>query len=94
MVMFEVRSIAPASRAGTVTAEMTQQGKPVRYLRSTFVPSEEKSFCLLDALSAERVREQPNWPSFRCSALSKLLASPPTIWREIVSDTRPISPHT
>lgn len=57
MVMFENRSIAPASRAGTVTAEMKQQGKPVRYLCSTFVSSEEKSFRLLDAPSAERVRE-------------------------------------
>jgi hypothetical protein len=48
---------AAAGRAKSVTAEMTQQGKPVRYLRSTFVPSEEKSFCLFDAPSAERVKE-------------------------------------
>ena len=30
-----------AGRAKSVTAEMTGQGKPVRYLRSTFLPSEE-----------------------------------------------------
>ncbi|MBB4194191.1 muconolactone delta-isomerase [Rhizobium aethiopicum] len=48
---------AAAARAKAVTAEMTSQGKPVRYLRSTFVPSEEKSFCLFDAPSAERVEE-------------------------------------
>jgi hypothetical protein len=35
----------------------TQRGKPVRYLRSTFLPSEEKTFCLFDAPSAERVKE-------------------------------------
>ena len=49
--------MAAAGRAKAVTAEMTQQGKPVRYLRSTFVPSEEKYFCLFDAPSAERVQE-------------------------------------
>jgi hypothetical protein len=36
---------------------MTQQGKPVRYLRSTFLPSEEKSFCPFEGPSAERIRE-------------------------------------
>jgi Nickel responsive protein SCO4226-like len=46
-----------AARAKTVTAEMTNKGKPVRYLRTTFVPSEDKAFCLFDAPSAERVRE-------------------------------------
>ena len=48
---------AAAARAKSVTAEMTQQGKPVRYLRSTFLPAEEKSFCLFDAPSPERVKE-------------------------------------
>ncbi|MBB3136925.1 hypothetical protein FHS26_004683 [Rhizobium pisi] len=48
---------AAASRAKAVTAKLTDEGKPVRYLRSTFVPSEEKSFCLFEAPSAERVRE-------------------------------------
>ena len=48
---------AAAARAKSVTAEMTQQGRPVRYLRSTFLPSEEKAFCLFEAPSAERVRE-------------------------------------
>ena len=48
---------AAAARAKSVTAEMTQRGKPVRYLRSTFLPSEDKTFCLFDAPSAERVKE-------------------------------------
>lgn len=48
---------AAASRAKAATAQMTQQGKPVRYLRSTFLPAEEKAFCLFDAPSPERVRE-------------------------------------
>ena len=48
---------AAAARAKSVTAEMSQQGKPVRYLRSTFLPSEEKAFCLFEAPSPERVKE-------------------------------------
>jgi Protein of unknown function (DUF4242) len=36
---------------------MTRQGKPVRYLRSTFLPAEEKSFCLFEGGSLEQVRE-------------------------------------
>jgi len=48
---------AAAARAKSVTATMSQQGKPVRYLRSTFLPTEEKAFCLFEAPSADRVKE-------------------------------------
>ena len=48
---------AAAARAKSVTSEMTQRGKPVRYLRSTYLPLEEKSYCLFDAPSPERVKE-------------------------------------
>jgi len=48
---------AAAARAKSVTKEMSQQGKPVRYLRTTFLPSEEKAFCLFDAPTAEHVKE-------------------------------------
>ncbi len=48
---------AAAARAKSTTAEMSQQGTPVRYLRSTFVPGEEKCFCLFDGPSADAVRE-------------------------------------
>ena len=47
---------AAATRAKSVTTEMTQQGKPVRYLRSTFVPGEERAFCLFEAPTPVR------WP--------------------------------
>jgi muconolactone delta-isomerase len=49
--------MAAAARAKSVTAEMTQQGKPIRYLRSTYLPAEQKSFCLFEAPSPERVKE-------------------------------------
>ena len=48
---------AAAGRAKSVTAEMTKHGKPVRYLRTTFLPEEEKAYCLFEASSAEQVKE-------------------------------------
>ena len=48
---------AAASRAKSMTAKMTAEGTPVRYLRSTFVPGEDKCFCLFEGSSADVVRE-------------------------------------
>ena len=48
---------AAAGRAKSTTAQMSQEGTPVRYLRSTFVPGEEKCFCLFEGPSAEEVRQ-------------------------------------
>jgi hypothetical protein len=48
---------AAAGSAKSTTAAMTDEGTPVRYLRSTFMPGEEKCFCLFDGPSAEVVRE-------------------------------------
>jgi hypothetical protein len=48
---------AAAGAAKRVTAEMTQQGTPIRYLRSTFLPGEEKCFCLFDGPSADMVKQ-------------------------------------
>jgi len=36
---------------------MTQEGIPVRYLRSTFVPSEEKCYCLFEGESQGAVQQ-------------------------------------
>jgi hypothetical protein len=36
---------------------MTRQGTPIRYLRSTFIPGEDKCFCLFEGPSAETVQE-------------------------------------
>jgi len=48
---------AAAGAAKSTTAQMTEEGTPVRYLRSTFVPAEEKCFCLFEGPSAESVKE-------------------------------------
>jgi len=46
---------AAAGRAKATTAEMTDEGTPVRYLRSTFLPAEEKCYCLFDGESPDAV---------------------------------------
>ena len=45
-----------AGRAKSTTAEMTKEGLPVRYHRSTFVPGEDKCFCLFEGPSSDAVR--------------------------------------
>jgi Nickel responsive protein SCO4226-like len=37
--------------------ELSAQGKHVRYIRSTFVPGENKCMCLFEAPNPENVRE-------------------------------------
>jgi muconolactone delta-isomerase len=44
-------------RAIQMGKEMTAQGREVRYIRSTFVPGENKCMCLFEAPSVENVRE-------------------------------------
>jgi hypothetical protein len=48
---------AAANAAKSTTAQMNQQGTPVRYLRSTFVPGEDKCFCLFEGPSSDAVRD-------------------------------------
>ena len=48
---------AAADRAKTATGQMTTEGTPVRYLRSFFVPGEDKCFCLFEAQSPDTVRQ-------------------------------------
>lgn len=47
---------AAAKSAKTTTAQMAQEGTPVRYLRSTFIPGEEKCYCLFEGPSADVVK--------------------------------------
>ena len=45
-----------AGSAKRTTETMTQEGTPVRYLRSTFIPGEEACYCLFEGPSADVVR--------------------------------------
>lgn len=46
-----------ASMAKKAAAEMTSEGTPVSYLRSTFLPGDDKCYCLFEAPSEAAVRE-------------------------------------
>lgn len=46
-----------AGAAKSTTDQMTLEGIPVRYLRSTFVPGEDKCYCLFDGPSPQVVQE-------------------------------------
>lgn len=50
--------LAAAQQSAISTSkEFTANGKPVRYIRSTFVPDESHCMCLFEAASPELVRE-------------------------------------
>jgi hypothetical protein len=44
-------------RAKTCSAEMTQEGTPVRWIRSFFLPETEQTHCYFEAPNADAVRE-------------------------------------
>ena len=46
-----------AARVRDTTGEMEREGKPVRYLRSTVVPTDESLLCTFEAASEQLVRE-------------------------------------
>ena len=48
---------ASAARARLAAQELTDEGKPVRYVSSVFVPEDETCFFLYQACSADAVRE-------------------------------------
>jgi hypothetical protein len=51
----ELRQIV--SRVGDAVAEMNQDGKAIRYMRSTIVPDDESFLCVIEAASEELARE-------------------------------------
>ena len=48
---------AAQKRAIEVGKELTAEGKQVKYIRTTFVPGENKCMCLFDAGNAQNVKE-------------------------------------
>ena len=50
--------LAGAQRAAIETSQQsTAEGKPVRYLRSMFIPADSRCTCLFEAGDADAVRE-------------------------------------
>ena len=68
---------AAAHAAKATTAEMSRTGTPVRYLRSTFVPGENKCYCLFEGASAQAVKEANDRAEFPYERIveAKLLSS-------------------
>lgn len=53
-----LEQLVAAQRAAIETGKrFTAAGKPVRYLRSTFVPEEARCMCLFEAMDPATVRE-------------------------------------
>ncbi len=46
-----------AAQVRDMTGEMEREGKPVRYLRATIVPTDESLLCMFEAASEQLVRE-------------------------------------
>jgi hypothetical protein len=46
-----------AAAAKQTTLAMTREGTPVRYMRSIFIPGEDKCYCLFEGESADTVRQ-------------------------------------
>jgi hypothetical protein len=54
----KMEQLAAAQKAAIEAGkELTAQGKQVRYIRSTFVPGDNKCMCLFEASNPENVRE-------------------------------------
>ncbi len=56
---------AAEQRAIDTAAQMSTQGSPIRYLRSSFVPEDGRCMCLFEAADAQRVEtlnRQANLP--------------------------------
>jgi len=54
----KMEQLAAAQKAAIQAGkEITAEGRQVRYIRSTFVPGENKCMCLFEAANPENVRE-------------------------------------
>ncbi len=54
----DLPSLAAAQNAAIETSNrFSEEGKPVRYIRSTWVPGDAHVMCLFDAASADIVRD-------------------------------------
>ena len=53
-----MEQLGAAQKAAIETSErFTSEGKPVRYIRSTYVPGESNCMCLFEAANVDMVKE-------------------------------------
>lgn len=65
---------AAAKRAKEATSEMTREGTPVRYMRSIFIPGEDKCYCLFEGVSADAVRQANERAELPVESISEALS--------------------
>ena len=75
-----MEQLAAAQKAAIATSEQfTLEGKPVRYIRSTFVPADQHCMCLFEAADANMVKavnEKAQIPFLRISEALDLRPEP------------------
>ena len=65
---------AAAKRAKEATSEMTREGTPVRYMRSIFIPGEDKCYCLFEGVNADAVRQANQRAELPVESISEALS--------------------
>ena len=65
---------AAANRAKQTTLEMTREGTPVRYMRSIFIPGEDKCYCLFEGDSADSVLQANKRAELPVESISEALS--------------------
>jgi hypothetical protein len=65
-----------AERARDAAEQLTREGRPVRLLRSLFVPEEETCFQLYEAVSADDVREAARRALLPCERVVETIVEP------------------
>lgn len=54
----QMEQLAAAQKAAIQAGkDLSAEGKPVRYIRSTFIPGQDKCMCMFEAPNPENVRE-------------------------------------
>lgn len=64
-------------RAKTCSAEMTEEGTPVRWIRSFFLPESEQTHCYFEAPDADAVREVNERANIPFSSVREVLELTP-----------------
>ena len=76
--------LAAAHRAAAETARrFTAEGKPVRYIRSLFLPQEARCLCLFEAPDAERVRSLNDAAQIPFTSVTEALELSPPIHKTL-----------
>ena len=65
---------AAAKRAKQTTLAMTREGTPVRYMRSIFIPGEDKCYCLFEGDSADTVLQANKRADLPVESISEALS--------------------